>query len=135
MTDKEFIGFLNNLEDKSQHVCKINICNFKPYDPKPETERIDVTVADMIDLINRQQKELEELNVELVGIRGACNSYKMHYDNAQTEIENARVSVKSYKGKYESAVRAAKEYQSVIAEKDAEIERLKEDNEYLNDCV
>lgn len=87
MTDKEFIGFLNNLEDKNQHVCKINICNFKPYDPKAEIERIDVTVADMIDLINRQQEELEKLNVELVGMRGACNSYKTHYDNAQTEIK------------------------------------------------
>lgn len=40
-----------------------------------------------IDLINRQQAEIERLNVELVGMRGACNSYKMHYDNAKAEIE------------------------------------------------
>lgn len=40
-----------------------------------------------LDLINRQQAEIEKLNVELVGMRGACNSYKMHYDNAKAEIE------------------------------------------------
>lgn len=40
-----------------------------------------------LDLINRLEAENEKLNVELVGMRGACNSYKMHYDNAQAEIE------------------------------------------------
>lgn len=40
-----------------------------------------------LNLINRQQAEIEKLNVELVGMRGACESYKMHYDNAQAEIE------------------------------------------------
>ena len=40
-----------------------------------------------LNLINRQQAEIERLNVELVGMRGACNSYKMHYDNAKAEIE------------------------------------------------
>lgn len=40
-----------------------------------------------LDLINRQQAEIERLNVDLVGMRGACNSYKMHYDNAKAEIK------------------------------------------------
>ena len=42
---------------------------------------------DVLDLINRKDAEIEKLNVELVGMRGACESYKMHYDNAQAEIE------------------------------------------------
>lgn len=41
---------------------------------------------DVIDLINRQKAEIERLNVELVGMRGACESYKIHYDNAQAKI-------------------------------------------------
>ena len=44
---------------------------------------------DALDLINRQQAEIEKLNVELVGMRGACESYKMHYDKAQAEIERS----------------------------------------------
>ena len=44
-------------------------------------------MRDALDLINRQQAEIEKLNVELVGMRGACESYKIHYDNAQAEIE------------------------------------------------
>lgn len=37
--------------------------------------------------IEKQEAEIERLNVELVGMRGACESYKMHYDNAQVEID------------------------------------------------
>lgn len=103
--------------------------------PKDGIENLCFGLKSVLDLINRQQAEIERLNVELVGMRGACNSYKMHYDNTQVEIESAHIGIKSYKNKYESAVRAAKEYQSIIREKDAEIERLKEDNEYLDDCV
>ena len=46
-----------------------------------------------LQITEKQQAEIEKLNVELVGMRGACESYKMHYDNAQAEIErlNGRV--------------------------------------------
>lgn len=38
--------------------------------------------------ITEQQKaEIEKLNVDLVGMRGAANSYKMHYEKAQAEID------------------------------------------------
>jgi DNA repair exonuclease SbcCD ATPase subunit len=40
--------------------------------------------------IEKQEKEIERLNVELVGMRGACESYKMHYDKAQAEIERLK---------------------------------------------
>jgi hypothetical protein len=42
---------------------------------------------DALDLIKRKDAEIEKLNVELVGIRGACESYRIHYDVAQAEIE------------------------------------------------
>jgi hypothetical protein len=48
-----------------------------------------------LDLINRQQAEIERLNVELVGMRGACNSYKVHYDKAKAEIERLRENNKA----------------------------------------
>ena len=44
----------------------------------------------LLDLINRQKAEIERLTVELVGMRGAANSYKMHYDNAKAEIERLK---------------------------------------------
>lgn len=40
--------------------------------------------------IEKQDAEIEKLNVELVGMRGACESYKIHYDNAQAEIESLK---------------------------------------------
>ena len=38
--------------------------------------------------------DIENLNVELVAMRGACESYKMHYDNAQAEIERLKNAYK-----------------------------------------
>lgn len=40
------------------------------------------------------QDEIEKLTVELVGMRGACESYKMHYENAQAEIERLKKAIK-----------------------------------------
>ena len=41
-------------------------------------------------LLKKQETEIERLNVELVGMCGACESYKMHYDNTQAEIERLK---------------------------------------------
>lgn len=43
--------------------------------------------AENLKLKQQHRAEIEKLNVELVGMRGACESYKIHYDNAQAEIE------------------------------------------------
>ena len=49
---------------------------------------LDVAILkDVLDIIKRLKAENERLNVELVGMRGAANSYKMHYDNAEVEIK------------------------------------------------
>ena len=50
-----------------------------------------------LDLINRLKAEIEKLNVELVGMRGACESYKMHYDNARAENESLKEALKDLK--------------------------------------
>lgn len=54
---------------------------------------------DVLSLLNRQQAEIEKLNVELVGMRGACESYKIHYDNAQAEIQRYAESIKQFQKK------------------------------------
>ncbi len=72
--------------------CKSNTndyyCEDCPY------EHIELCAAvvskDALDFINRQKTENERLNVELVGMRGACESYKIHYDNARAEIEKLK---------------------------------------------
>lgn len=69
--------------------------------------------------------EIEKLNVESVGMRGACNSYKMHYDNAQAEIERLQVRLRKERhqfddlGKMYSEIRAEaiKELKAKIHEK------------------
>ena len=44
----------------------------------------------ILDDYNRQKAEIERLNFELAGMRGAANSYKIHYDNAKAEIERLK---------------------------------------------
>lgn len=41
---------------------------------------------DALALINRQKAEIEKLQTELKAMRGAANSYKMHYENAKVEV-------------------------------------------------
>ena len=95
MTDEEIMKALEccNQED----ACPNCPYNYACYDDKYKS----ILSKDALDLINRQIEELdgkdveimnlkheiERLNVELVGMRGACESYKMHYDNAQAEIK------------------------------------------------
>ena len=43
-----------------------------------------------MNIVNDLKAEIERLNVELVGMRGACESYKMHYDNACAEVERLK---------------------------------------------
>jgi hypothetical protein len=91
MTDKEIIKILNT----ATNIDGLQICCID-YENDPETKTFLSIKSDIVDLINRQQAEIEE----------------------------ARIGVKSYKGKYESAVKTAQELQTIIAEKQAEIERL-----------
>lgn len=49
--------------------------------------------------IEAQEKEIEKLNVELVGMRGACESYKIHYAKAQTKLEKLQSAWKEYTSK------------------------------------
>lgn len=72
-----------------------------------------------LDLINRQQAEIEKLNVELVGMRGACNSYKMHYDNAKTENERLQVRLRKERHQFEDL---GKMYSEIRAETIKELE-------------
>ena len=42
-------------------------------------------VEEALAIIDRQKEEIERLTVELDAMRGAANSYKMHYENARAE--------------------------------------------------
>ena len=76
MTDKEFIGYLNGLGYKGQVICRIGICTVKPYETIPETEIIEVTVADIIDLINRQQTEIDNYSHNIKQLTEECRVMK-----------------------------------------------------------
>lgn len=47
-------------------------------------------ISQAADLINRQKAEIDDLKVELDAMRGAANSYKMHYEEAQAEIDRLK---------------------------------------------
>ena len=47
-----------------------------------------VSTQEVLDLITRQQAEIESLKVENQSLRTAGNSLKMHYEEEQAEIEN-----------------------------------------------
>lgn len=44
-----------------------------------------LNMDDILDLINRQQAEIERLEIDLEAMRGAANSYKIHYEKAKSE--------------------------------------------------
>ena len=142
MTDKEIIQALACCQEVN--VCGCN-CPRTYYCLDDKSECITELITDALDLINRQQaeidelkhereiliedihhsadqineqlEEIEKLNVELVGMRGACNSYKMHYDNAQAEIERSSNSAKRWED-------TAKDLLISKEKQQAEIERL-----------
>ena len=61
-----------------------------------------------LNLINRQKAEIERLKIENQSLRGAANSYKLHYNEAKTEAvkEVARQRDKAIKDFEKFAQRA-----------------------------
>lgn len=99
---------------------KVVGCTFCPlYDEEDFCKRGDVPLEEQFfDVYKRKKAESEKLNVDLVGMRGACESYKIHYDNAQAEIERLRIQQSNLIADYKQiAINAMKKF----------AERLKED--------
>ena len=63
--------FGNDCPFVSEHGCRVGKETLYPY---------------VLDLINRQKAEIERLTLELAGMRGAANLYKIHYENAKSEV-------------------------------------------------
>src|SRR5574344_628622 len=72
MTDKEIIKALEEMVDYPHYYEEGQI------------------LENALDLITRQQAELENLKVENQSLRSATNSLKMHYEEAQAENERLR---------------------------------------------
>ena len=59
---------------------------------------------DLIDLIDRQQEEIERLKIENQAFRSAANSYKLHYNEARTEaIKEFANKLKKHSRKMQSS--------------------------------
>ena len=109
MTDKEAIQYViskvNNADEKGVELTEFDINKVETLisiinrqqaeidELKHEREVLIEDIHHSADQINEQLEEIEKLNVELVGMRDACNSYKMHYDNAKAEIEDLNHSI------------------------------------------
>lgn len=85
MTDKEIIKALQICN--SLHLRCGNGCPYYEVPYKGGKRCSEMMIDDAIGLINRKTAEIEKLTTDLVGMRGAANSYKMHYEKAQTEID------------------------------------------------
>lgn len=81
MTDNEIIKALECCFTNDWNRTKCDKCKFY-------TGTLDC-VEDLkcasIDLITRQQAELERLKIENQSLRGAANSYKVHYESLKSE--------------------------------------------------
>ena len=59
---------------------------------------------DLIDLIDRQQEEIERLKIENQAFRSAANSYKLHYNEVRTEaIKEFANKLKKHSRKMQSS--------------------------------
>jgi DNA repair exonuclease SbcCD ATPase subunit len=70
---------------KERHGLSCRACPF--YN---ENSCVETIAANAFDLINRKQAEIEKLTLELEGIYGGIDLYKLEYDNAQAEIERLK---------------------------------------------
>ena len=68
-------------------------CRNCPLYEERSADCIYTVLKNALDLIIRQQTELENLKVELQSMRGAANSLKMHYEEAQAEIERLQKNI------------------------------------------
>lgn len=73
MTDNEIIKALEDCSTYAYYYC--SECGFKDGD----------LLKAALDLINRQQAEIERLKIENQSLRSAANSYKLHYKEARAE--------------------------------------------------
>lgn len=86
MSEKEIIKALECL---CGYALKCREC---PYSPRYAFPLCEQQVAkDTLDLITRQQEEIESLKVENQSLRTGANSLKMHYEKAQSEIDSLKI--------------------------------------------
>ena len=105
MTDKEIIKDLEccaNCED-----CFYGITNCSLGE---EVECRSLLAQNALDLITRQQAEIDNLKVENQSLRSAANSLKMHYEEAQAEVErlkeNLNIELDNFASEYDDKIKA-----------------------------
>ena len=91
MTDNDIIKALESEVKSAEYV---------------ESEQCDggdlTLIRSAIDLINRQQAEIEELKIENKSLRSAANCYKLYYNEARTEA--IKEFVEKLKKRYDNPV-------------------------------
>ena len=93
LTDNEIIKALECCaKAKTNEDCKKLKCPFfdDAIDMCGVLNSEQILIANALDLITRQQVEIENLKVENQSLRGAANSLKMHYEEARAEIERLK---------------------------------------------
>lgn len=93
LTDNEIIKALECCaKAKTNEDCKKLKCPFfdDAIDMCGVLNSEQILIANALDLITRQQAEIENLKVENQSLRSAANSLKMHYEKAQAEVERLK---------------------------------------------
>lgn len=73
-------------------------CNDCPYVDKSAGRCSTAMVKDALDLIKRQQAEIERLNIDLKAMRGAANSWKAEVQRiCKKEFDNIEIDIETVK--------------------------------------
>lgn len=81
MTDKAIVKALKTCSTKGTS------CKDCPAFVKVDRSNCRNVLVGSLDIINRQQAEIEKLKIENQSLRSAANSYKIHYDKAVKDFE------------------------------------------------
>lgn len=109
LTDKDII--------KALECCNVETdCKRCPLYKEHSANCIDIACKNALDLINRQQLEIENLKVENQSLRTAANSLKMHYEEAQAQIERLEKETKDKERAYNDEFLLRKEWQTKCRE-------------------
>ena len=87
---------------KALECCKTGDCDNSPFYGVKEDCEVELP-EEALDLINRQKAEIEELNIELIAMRGAANSYKAENEELKKIIASHEKNI-NFKADYISKI-------------------------------
>lgn len=135
MTDNEII------KAWKWHISPVHCNGMEIYSAVVECSR--ELAENTLSLINRQNAEIERLNIEFQSMRSAANSYKMPYETVKSEVikefaeklkENIRNAIDTYYNSYGGGYYHAEDTIDDIDNLAKEMTEVEENDNKKSDC-